>query len=131
MRIAGVFDRFTISNINPRPGNVLISITEPNSEFPSLKKGWEDVLRLKLRDTENNDSITTEQAIEILDFVVNHQDKYIFINCDAGLSRSAGIRVALEFIFNHRDVSLNYPLHNKHIRDKIIETFYKRIWNGR
>jgi predicted protein tyrosine phosphatase len=64
----------------------------------------------------------------ILDFVINNIDKDIFINCDAGISRSTGILVALEQIFNSRDVSHNYPFHNRFVKNKIKQVFYKTIW---
>lgn len=134
MNLAGVFDRETIAKIIPKPGNVVILITCPENDFPILEDGWDDILRLRFDDInqKSDTSFSEYEAKKILNFVIKNFDKYIFISCDAGLSRSAGVFVALDWLFNHRelvDLSAKYPLHNTYVRDKIIETWYKGIWH--
>jgi len=69
-----------------------------------------------------------KHAEQILEFAVEHIDKDIFINCDAGLSRSPGVLVALEQIFNGRDLSYEHRFHNKFVKNKIRDVWFKRIW---
>ena len=113
-------------------------ITSPSAELPQVDGKWSDILRLKFDDVEWRDNgssnnqlyevISEVQAKQILDFVVKHIDKDIFISCDAGLSRSPGVLVALEQIFNARDVSDAYPHHNRFVKNKIRDTWFKKIW---
>lgn len=130
-------DRSRVKELVPRKGrSVLISITSPNSEFVQLHGDWTDVLRLKFDDVEQKDGQDYElfsdiQAKQILDFVIKHLDKDIFVNCDAGLSRSPAVVVALEQIFNANDVSnvSDYQHHNRFVKNKIRDIWFKNIWN--
>jgi predicted protein tyrosine phosphatase len=136
MNIIGAFDRNTVSGLEPRSNSILISVTSQGKEHPSLNHGWFKVLKLNFDDVEGRNfdigsSSNVMQELDaklILDFVINNIDKDIFINCDAGISRSTGILVALEQIFNSRDVSHNYPFHNHFVKNKIKQVFYKTIW---
>jgi len=135
INIIGAFDRATAKDLNPRKGrSVLISITAPASEFVQLQDGWSDVLRLKFDDVDHEDGQDYEmfsdiQAEQILDFVIRNSDKDIFVNCDAGISRSTAVVVALEQIFNAKDVSDDWPHHNKYVKNKIRDIWFKRIWS--
>jgi len=137
MNIIDAFDRGTISNIEPRKNSVLISITSNQHSHPKVSNDWCKILRLKFDDvdgrvTEIGDStnvLTEKQAKEILDFVVENIDKDFFVNCDAGISRSTAIVVALELIFNGRDFSDKYPYHNKFVKNRIKDVWFKTIWN--
>ena len=139
MNIIGAFDRFRVSGLEPRTNSVLISITSENSEHPSFKSGWFKILKIKFDDVEGrnldigdaSNVMRVEHAMQILDFAIENIDKDFFINCDAGISRSTGVLVALEQIFNGRDVSNRYPFHNKYVKEKIKATYYKTIWLGR
>jgi len=138
MNLIGVFDRSRVADLQPRPNSVLIMITSPSAELPQVDGKWSDILRLKFDDVEWRDNsssnqqlyevISEVQAKQILDFVIQHIDKDIFISCDAGLSRSPGVLVALEQIFNARDVSDAYPHHNRFVKNKIRDTWFKKIW---
>ncbi|MBE3094311.1 MAG: dual specificity protein phosphatase family protein [Actinobacteria bacterium] len=137
MNIMKSLDRSRVKELVPRKGrSVLISITSPNSEFVQLHGDWTDVLRLKFDDVEQKDGQDYElfsdiQAKQILDFVIKHLDKDIFVNCDAGLSRSPAVVVALEQIFNANDVSnvSDYQHHNRFVKNKIRDIWFKNIWN--
>ena len=120
-------------------------ITSPEAEFPKVDGKWKAILYIKFDDVEwreeknHNKGLDSNmnlyepmsevQAMQILDFVVQHIDKDIFISCDAGLSRSPGVLVALEQIFNARDVSDAYPHHNRFVKNMIRDTWFKTIWN--
>jgi len=139
MNIIGAFDRSRVSELQPRPNSVLVMITSVNSEFPALKNksSWDDILQIRFDDVENGFGLKDKKykpmdmsdAKEILDFVIKNIDKDIFISCDAGLSRSPAILVALEQIFNGRDVSDDWPHYNRYVKNKIRDTWFKRVWN--
>jgi len=139
MNIIGAFDRSRVSGLEPRTNSILISITSEGAEHPSLNKGWYKILKIKFDDVEGrsidigsaSNVMQIEHAKQILDFVIENIDKDIFINCDAGISRSTGVLVALEQIFNSKDVSNKYPFHNKYVKNKIKDTYYKTIWNNK
>jgi len=136
MNIIGAFDRSRVTELEPRANSVLISITSEGSEHPELDNKWSDVLKLKFDDVEgriatlgeSSNLITEKQAKDILDFVIEHIDCDFFVNCDAGISRSTGVVVALELIFNSKDVSDRYPYHNRLVKNRIRDTWFKRIW---
>lgn len=137
MNLIKAFDRSQVSGLEPRPNSVLIIVTSPNSEFPKLSQKWKEFLLLKFDDVENGYGLkdkafkpmSNDDAKNILDFVIRNIDTDIFISCDAGMSRSPGILVALEQIFNGRDVSDTYPYHNRYVKNKIRDVWFKRIWN--
>lgn len=65
---------------------------------------------------------------KILDFMEKHQDAdFLIIHCDAGVSRSPAVAIAIAEIYNDdRTFYRKYPLHNKMIYSKIIIGFQKR-----
>ena len=136
MNLIKAFDRSQVSGLEPRPNSVLIMVTSPKSEFPKLNPKWSDTLLLKFDDVENGYGLkdksfkpmTEKDAEDILNFAIKNIDKDIFISCDAGMSRSPGILVALEQIFNARDATGAYPYHNRYVKNKIRDTWFKRIW---
>ena len=140
MKIIGAFDRSRVSGFEPRSNSVLIMITSCEySDFPEVSQGWSNILRLRFDDTVGtintignaSNVMTEEQAKQILDFVIENINCDIFVNCDAGLSRSPAVVVALEQIFNARDISTNYPHHNRFIKNRIRDVWFKTIWKGR
>ena len=137
VKIIGAFSRSEIENIiEPRKSrkSVLISITSKNEKFPKPKGDYDKILQVKFDDEEIEyhglKLITNKQAEEIINFALNNIDKDIFVNCDAGLSRSPAIVVALEEIFNGNDVKDKYPLHNKYVYRKIKDVWLKHCWGA-
>lgn len=139
MNIIDAFDRGRVEGLQPRPNSALIMITSPESKFPSVNGKWSQILKLKFDDIEWRDGkeqlqkelyepMNEGHAKQILDFVITNIDKDIFISCDAGLSRSPAVLVALEQIFNARDVSNAYPHHNRFVKNMIRDTWFKHIW---
>ena len=127
----------------------LISISEPNDELPIFQDGWKGILRLHFDDIDKpGDPIpiykdgniiserelipfSMEQAVSILNFIEDNKDdiQILAIHCLAGISRSVGIRVALEKIYNNRDVYTTFPCHNRHVARTIYTT--KEVIDGR
>ena len=136
MQIIGAFNRNEVKDLVPRKGSVLISITCKGEKFPEVNQKWTDILQIQFDDNYEGDEhsipMTDEQAKEIISFAIKHLDKDFFVNCDAGLSRSPAVIVALEQIFNARDVSNvdKFKFHNKYVKNKIKNVWFKNIWNG-
>jgi len=135
MKIIGAFCKSDIENrIEPRKSRkaVLISITSKNGNFPRPKGRYHEILKMRFDDEEREDIgaslITEEQAERIIDFALKNIDKDIFVNCDAGLSRSPAIVVALEEIFNNNDVKDKYQLYNKYVYRKLKDVWLKHCW---
>lgn len=122
-------------------GCYMISITEPDELPPPLHSDWKDVLHITCDDIDQElestpiirNGVTVahrelllfskEQARDILDFVEKYKDSIgiLAIHCHAGISRSVGVHVALEKIYNTKDVYSKYPCHNKHVTSTILE----------
>ena len=140
MNIIGKYDRNQVAILEPRENSVLIMITSTHNKFPELHSGWTDVLKLQFDDVEyDNENIleerktyemTDDDAKKILDFVIKRIYCDFFVSCDAGISRSAGVVVALEQIFNGCDVSKQYSLmhYNRNVKNKIRDVWFKNIW---
>ena len=141
MEIIGIFSRTEVMELEPRPFSVMIQITTQARDFPVLKKGWKDIIQLRFDDVEGKETdigsasnvLQDKQAEKLLDFVVKNLHCEFFIHCDAGISRSAGVAVALEKIFNGKDVREDYRFrhHNEFVKNKITDVWFKRVWFGK
>lgn len=135
MKIIGAFSRSEIENIiEPRKSrkSVLISITSPNNSHPVPKGDYDAVLRLTFDDEDvDNEKATMmslDDAYSIIDFALTNVDKDIFVNCDAGLSRSPAVVVALEELFNSNDIKSRYPLFNRFVYKRIKDCWFYVCW---
>lgn len=122
-----VTSRSEIPHVNPPDGAALISVTSPELEHPQVSEKWRAVLRLKFHDIErrwsDDDMLFTEkQAEEILGFVKEIKPSILWVHCDAGISRSAGIAVALDKLVNGVDSGSLYPFYNRHVVETMIKT---------
>lgn len=114
-----------IKTIKPELGSVLISITGTHGRFIQEElclNGWKTVLFLRFSDIRSpiNGFILFDAsfACSILDFINEHRPKTVYINCEQGISRSAGVRVALEKIFNNNDTQLDG--HNTYVAHVLL-----------
>jgi len=83
--------------------SVLISIKDPNDKpFPKELLNFKDTLEVGFYDTEDTTgsyaTLTKEQAKEIALFILKHKNERFLVHCHAGMSRSAGVAKAIEFI---------------------------------
>lgn len=115
----------------PDGKSVLISITTPDQIHPVPSDHYNSVLKLKFDDTDTDKSLrifNDADALYILNFVNYHVQNdidNIVINCDAGMSRSAGIGAALSYLMYGTDTPVTSikPLYNKKVYRVIINTF--------
>jgi len=143
-----VFNRDRIESFTLDRPYVVISITEPNSKFPTLcfDENRLNTLRLKFHDLNNEarehiekDYPTSpkakslvffneEQARQIVEFVKQYKDQVevIVCQCDAGISRSAGTAAALsKYITGSDDFYFKHYLPNSLVYSTILNEFYK------
>jgi predicted protein tyrosine phosphatase len=128
-----ILSRLQVEQILPFKGAALISITCPNSDFPQIIPGWEAVLQLQFDDIKDPELaihgyklFSKEQATQVLDFVFTNKPHYLFINCDAGISRSAGVAVAIHEIVNGGYIGNQhrYSLHNRYVTSTILNRWH-------
>lgn len=114
-----------IEEYQPTKDEILISINDEIHQCANVQKGWLDILRLSFHDVdpyrysshaslialqEDNEykCFAKSHAEAIKNFLqmhMIHELKKICVHCTGGISRSVGVKVALELHYNHRDVS--------------------------
>jgi predicted protein tyrosine phosphatase len=156
--IFGIVSRQEIEKIIRNP-NVnlstlnLISILDPDGIGKNGKpisnyffKKFNSYIILRFWDTdgtlENYPSISDEQALKLAKFIWNHRNEKFLVHCNAGISRSAGVGLAIECIvrFNGNKFEFQtskckikehpryYP--NLYVFNKICEAFDKISFEG-
>lgn len=121
--------------------HIVISITDNKSDFPEIDSTDKclGILRLKFGDVDDHkfadrmgvSLFNGEQAQAILGFVKAHYNdvETIIVNCDAGISRSSGVALAIHRIFNLRpeEISANPKFHpNFHVVNTLQRVFYRQ-----
>lgn len=88
----------------------IISITDPDSKPANITRspGFSGIIRMRFYDIEQDDfwhgkflnAMRPWQAKEIADFVNKVEDKidFLFVHCEAGVSRSAGVAAAISLV---------------------------------
>lgn len=117
------FDNHKADIIKQLPKDLAyINIYEPNSNPIKHYNHFADVLQISFYDVEEKwtDTIkplTDKQGKTIYDFIMKNKDKKFLINCEAGISRSAGVGLAIEYLFRDKFI---YP-EWKHFPSKILQ----------
>jgi predicted protein tyrosine phosphatase len=126
-------------DLEPHVGDkvALISIRCPEDDPAELKGTWRDVLYLTFHDIEGfieerYKLFSEDDAQQIIDFVNKVADfvTTLIVNCDAGISRSAGVA---KFIAELYDLEFNheYSLYNKKVYSTLIRVYYEGVHGGR
>lgn len=76
--------------------DLLIQITDPDSEFPIPKYEFKNVVQFKFFDSEEEDGPTDQQALEISTQILLafNRGQNILVHCQAGLCRSGAVAEA-------------------------------------
>ena len=88
-------------DLNEIKNTVLISITEPGSDYltENVRKQFDETLNIQFWDIEEADGqgkepLDKEMGKKIKHFIESNKEKQFVINCEAGISRSAGVGFA-------------------------------------
>ena len=121
----------------PDEPSILISITDtrckhttPSDKYTAvLKSTFDDVSTQHTADIHGYKLISDEDAAEIMEFVNEYKDKVktIVVNCEAGISRSAGVAAALAKIVNGDDTEIFKirPYLNQYVYKTILYKHHK------
>jgi len=131
------FPENIMEKIIPEDNEIAISIRDSGrTPIAVLNGGFKAVLYLQFSDIDNPPKefikkygltlFSKKHARKILEFVDFYKPNKISINCMAGISRSVGVMVALEEIYNkNKDIYTKFPLANKHVYKTIMEVYYE------
>jgi predicted protein tyrosine phosphatase len=111
---------------------VIISIHDASEGPADLKTGWLDRLNLCFHDTDDADSVlkafSSEDADKVLAFAERHKDTgpVLYVHCSLGVSRSAGVAMALSELRGLTCYADNLPVsfQNYRVYNKLV---YRRI----
>ena len=126
------------SKVDCAEDKIIVSISTPGDDFPEFceqNHSILDILFLSFYDIEEKDEIkpaaTEEQifndnmATQIADFVkfwdVKNNNVNIWVHCDAGISRSAGVAAALQK-YSNSDDSKYFANDGKYFPNKLCYT---------
>ena len=145
-RVAGIFSREEMESFlkkhNSLNGMVVISITDPGyRSIPAeLLARADDFLVVKFWDIEREcgmyKPISRQTAKKIAGFIWKNRDKRFLINCEAGVSRSAGVGMAVDCILRDKGSKYRFSLNgswiassprfspNWFVFDRIVEEFF-------
>lgn len=121
--IQAKFDNFEVDVIKDLPKELAyISIYEPRLEPIKTDGHFDSELFISFYDVEEEWSqkiipLDISQGKEIYDFIMENKDKKFLINCEAGISRSAGVGLAIEYLFRDKFI---YP-EWKHFPSKVLQ----------
>ena len=102
-------------------GTILISITDPDKDkLPvDIVSKFKGFLEVSFWDLEKPigrfNIITSTQGSVIREFILNNKDSRFVIHCEAGISRSAAVGMAVECLLNHNGSRYKYALNGSDI----------------
>ncbi len=92
--------------LRPMAGSAIISINSVSETIAELQPGWAARLTLVFDDSDDRRSglrcFTLDMARQVLDFMREQQSaqKFLYVHCTMGSSRSAAVAIALSEVFN-------------------------------
>jgi len=132
MKTFKIFNEESIVEFRGKESYILISIRSPKIDKVELFNDpfCRDVLYLDFCDLDKSYKdykiFTVDNAKQILDFIKQYINiSFVAINCEAGISRSAGVGAALNKIYNGDDEYFfkNY-IPNKLVYSTILKAHY-------
>jgi predicted protein tyrosine phosphatase len=108
---------------NQKANIALISIHEPDNEGhkDEIVAGYKDVLQISFWDIESDllqyKTISKSQGKRIKDFIIKNIDSKFLIHCAAGVSRSAGVGMAVECLKLYNGNKYNYQTSKSDIKE--------------
>jgi len=129
-------------------GALLISIGNPGQSTGDLDENkFGPILRLHFHDADPNVShgqvkgmtlLDSGQVKDVINFIESHDPDTLFVQCQAGQSRSCGMAYALHQQYNNGDLKDPWTNYNRHVCEKMKEglrgykkdaEYYKEMFN--
>lgn len=127
------YSALAIKEIIPEANTILISTAGRSQDFIQVQSGYKNILRLAFHDIKRELKGFTlfdeSHAKQIISFVnSNLPVDTIYVNCEAGISRSSAVRVFLHEILNKEFIGNKQPcdLHNKHVYN-VLKIAYNNL----
>ena len=128
-------NRGDAAKVNPSDEAAMISIYTPGDEPAKLQPGWKNLLSISFYDSDREidqaspgffyPAITEKQAELIYAFVVSHHHcNFLYIHCDAGISRSAAVAL---FVAERYD--LYFPIYHTMFNSLVYSKLRKVQYN--
>ena len=112
-------------------GAPLISIGNPGQSTGDIDEDkFGPILRLHFHDADPEVShgqvkgmklLNNNQLLEVIEFVENNDSDTLFVQCQAGQSRSCGMAYALHQHYNDGDLKDNWQNYNRFVTEKVKE----------
>ena len=124
-----VLSQYATEHYQPRPSSICISITGTIIPQAVIPDGYIEILRLRFDDVHDHQRdpgaqpFTLDMAAQIAKFVSRHQSvEEIVIHCHQGVSRSAGVAMALADVFagGHAEKAFEYRLPEHHRKVRVL-----------
>jgi predicted protein tyrosine phosphatase len=119
-------------------GSLLVSIGNPGQTTGDIDEDlFEDVIRLKFHDADPDVShgqvkgmtlLTSDQIQDVVDLIESRNPETLFVQCQAGQSRSCGFAYSLHKHYNDGDLKSGWENYNRFVERKVSETLrgYKK-----
>lgn len=117
------YSKNNFKDINIDENTVLISITDPDQKILDKKvlEKFKDSLSIQFWDLERNHGeynvISKEQSKQIKEFILDNKNNNFVIHCEAGISRSAGVAMAVFMLIEFNGNKYNFSTSPNPIRN--------------
>ena len=125
-----VLDRYSAQTITHDKPYFVISITDPSCYACDLAQSSSKkaVLRLVFEDSDDSErGMSVDQALQVRDFVLRQVKRGItrcVVQCEMGISRSAGVAAAISKHINDDDsLFFSYFIPNMNCYRKVLDAF--------
>lgn len=121
--------RDLFDDYDPDDTIILISIGNPGQSTGDVDDSlFDDVLRLHFHDADPDvdhgtvagmKMLNNGQVVDAINFVEDHDPDFLFVQCQAGQSRSCGMAYAFHQHYNDGDLKDGWNTYNRYVHRKI------------
>lgn len=125
MKLVSFMCRERAEQFEPPENAVIISINTPGNPRALLSDKW--AARCDWDRADDDGEVDPIEVYNIMKFVEAHQDKTFFVHCDAGISRSAAVALAVGILLDQNVIGLDC-MTTIHANAVIKAAFLRPIW---
>ena len=141
-----VLSRSGMEDEQPRPGVVVISITDPGDPLPL--SGWDKVFRFEFDDCEDREAIlaqttrrrdgsfgklvafTEAMARSIMSILAEHPTQDIIVHCNAGVSRSVAVARFISEETGRKALFRGNAWTDENANGLVLRLLHRQVWFG-